>query len=300
MDPSGQTASTSDRSSATANDALKRGWSARVSWCVVVSAALHAVVFTASPSWRARVPDLAGLYPETPLTITPIGVAGGGARGGAIRTAEPDPETPVAEMGTGSPGDVDGPTLPSLQESWARIAEGGGLTPTVVVPEEETPSAREREASTDPADSPEAAPDVGGTAELSTTSEAEALAFERLATMRPELALPDLSLWVLLRNPREVDDFMRMTYQRGELDARQSGLVSVVLWIDEQGTVGWADIDQSSGRAEMDEVALELFREVVRFKPARDEHGPVSRSAIFWIGFPWIRLGDRSTAGGLR
>jgi TonB family protein len=63
--------------------------------------------------------------------------------------------------------------------------------------------------------------------------------------------------------------------------------VSVAVWIDERGAVRWAEIDQSSGRTEMDEAALELFREVALFRPARDEGVPVARSAIFWVRFPW-------------
>ena len=105
--------------------------------------------------------------------------------------------------------------------------------------------------------------------------------------MRPELVLSDLSAWVLLRNPTEVEMFIRRIYRRGELDRSANGTVSVALWIDKRGSVEWAEISRSSGRSDVDQVALALFSEVVAFRAARVGGVPVSRSVIFSVRFPW-------------
>jgi TonB family protein len=93
--------------------------------------------------------------------------------------------------------------------------------------------------------------------------------------------------WVLVRNPDEVDEFMSRVYSRGELEPQAKGSVDVTLWIDERGSVEWAEIAASSGRTDMDEIALALFNEVARFRPAREEGVSISRSVIFTVNFPW-------------
>ena len=65
------------------------------------------------------------------------------------------------------------------------------------------------------------------------------------------------------------------------------GLVDVAVWIDEYGSVEWAEISRSSGHQEMDEIALALFNEVASFRPARDQGVRVSMSVIFSVPFPW-------------
>jgi TonB family protein len=61
----------------------------------------------------------------------------------------------------------------------------------------------------------------------------------------------------------------------------------VTLWIDERGSVEWAEVSQSSGDRELDEFALSVFNEVAVFRPAREEGVRVSRSVSFALNFPW-------------
>ena len=72
-----------------------------------------------------------------------------------------------------------------------------------------------------------------------------------------------------------------------EEDPEASGLVDVAVWIDEWGSVEWAEISRSSGLQELDEIALALFNEVASFRPARDQGVRVSMSVIFSVPFPW-------------
>jgi TonB family protein len=110
---------------------------------------------------------------------------------------------------------------------------------------------------------------------------------DRLTALRPELSLSMPSFWVLIRNPIEVEQFIQRSYRSGDLGRGVDGSVSVALWIDEQGSVEWAEISQSSGRPDLDRVALALFSEIAQFRPARDEGVAVPRSVIFSVRFPW-------------
>jgi TonB family protein len=110
---------------------------------------------------------------------------------------------------------------------------------------------------------------------------------DRLAALRPELSLSMPSFWVLIRNPLDVEAYIQRSYRSGELARGADGSVSVALWIDENGSVEWAEVSQSSGRPELDRVALALFSEVALFRPARDEGVAVPRSVIFSVRFPW-------------
>ena len=96
-----------------------------------------------------------------------------------------------------------------------------------------------------------------------------------------------VSAGVMLQNPTEVEAFMARTYRLGRLDPEVAGRVSVTLWIDRRGSVEWAEITESSGRPDLDELALALFNEVVAFRPARDNGVSVSRSVVFAVNFPW-------------
>ncbi len=80
---------------------------------------------------------------------------------------------------------------------------------------------------------------------------------------------------------------MRESFTRQELSPGVSGSVSVVLFIDEKGSVEWAEISQSSGISGVDDIFLTLFNEVVAFRPARNQGVLVPRSAIFSVRFPW-------------
>ena len=122
------------------------------------------------------------------------------------------------------------------------------------------------------------------TEDLALLLETSPLDLSRLSAVRPQIVLPGTSAWILIRNPAEVDRYMN--YANGE-NPEVEGLVDVAVWIDEWGSVEWAEISRSSGRQEMDEIALALFNEVASFRPARDRGVRVSLSAIFSVPFPW-------------
>jgi TonB family protein len=113
------------------------------------------------------------------------------------------------------------------------------------------------------------------------------LSLERLAALRPELALsvayPD---WPLLRNPATVVRYILGEY--AELRATApAGAVSVAMWIDERGEVGWTEIYESSGETALDNLALTVFRDVVEFRPARRQGTAVPMSVVIGIRFPF-------------
>ena len=127
--------------------------------------------------------------------------------------------------------------------------------------------------------------DDSTTADLARLMEANLMDLSRLSGLRPQVVLPGTSAWILIRNPAEVDRFMNAIAD-GE-GSEVEGLVDVAVWIDEWGSVEWAEISRSSGREDMDEVALALFTDVASFRPARDRGIRVSLSAIFSVPFPW-------------
>ena len=111
------------------------------------------------------------------------------------------------------------------------------------------------------------------------------LALERLAGFSPEVALEATSSWVLIRNPREVEAFMGRHSIERVSSLGTEGAVAVALWIDTRGSVEWAEVIQSSGRADLDQLALELFNDIVRFRPARLAGVLMPMSAIFSVNF---------------
>ena len=121
--------------------------------------------------------------------------------------------------------------------------------------------------------------------DLALLLETSPLDLSRLSAVRPQIVLPGTSAWILIRNPEEVDQFMNGNFYR--LDSEVQRLVNVAVWIDEWGSVEWAEISKSSGLGEIDEIALALFNEVATFRPARDRGVRVSMSAIFSVPFPW-------------
>jgi TonB family protein len=120
-----------------------------------------------------------------------------------------------------------------------------------------------------------------------TLEELSALDLARLSAIRPEVALEASSNWVLVRNPVQVRDFiLRHPSNSGERIPGR-GAVSVAIWVSAAGSVEWAEIITSSGKPEWDDLALELFSDVVMFRPARLEGVPMPMSAIFTVDFPW-------------
>jgi TonB family protein len=277
--------------SPSANERLKDQWGAWVAWSTVVAVALHAAAF-ALTTWEVLHPtrDPALVEGTSLVLLPPVAevASAGGAPAPALPTVLEDgddselPE-PAPDDGTGTDAD-----LGDLREEWnRRLGDRRNLVPTIAEPvseAEETVPANESVVTEDD-------PDIGGEAtmltELSHLPETDSLDLGRLSELRPELALMTPSAWVLIRNPLEVEAYLRRSYTWGRVDPSAEGSVSVTLWIDERGSVEWAEISKSSGRPDLDEIALALFNEVAVFRPAREEGVRVSRSVSFALNFPW-------------
>jgi TonB family protein len=175
----------------------------------------------------------------------------------------------------------------------ATLERLASLTPSVIgpVPEPaaESPDSADAGDGTDPrasdGEDPEGLRIREGTSDLTyeRLSNEELLELERLSALRPELALLSPSSWLMVQNPTEVGAFMRDRFRSPAPDEKPQGYLSVSVWIDERGSVEWAEINRSSGRPELDASALELFQRVVAFRPARNEGLRVPVAAIFWL-----------------
>ena len=110
----------------------------------------------------------------------------------------------------------------------------------------------------------------------------------RLSAVRPELVLAAPSAWVLLRNPREVEQFLLRSYRRGVIDRADAGSVSVALWIDNRGAVR-VGRDQRVERTVPASIASRSNSSPTLRPSVR--HGKrgvtVPRSVIFSLRFPW-------------
>jgi len=168
-----------------------------------------------------------------------------------------------------------------------RLLGRGGPVPMLVEPEAASapPDLGDDSADTPEGDGVRVTVEDHTIADLASRLETSTLDLSRLSGVRPELVLPGISVWLLLRNPEAVEEFMRVSAYRGTATAQ--GLVGVTVWIDEWGSVEWSEITRSSGRPELDETALALFNEIASFRPAQDQGVRVSMSVIFTVAFPW-------------
>ena len=258
--------------------------------------AIHAAAFAFWPSW-----DTLDLQVESDLELLDVEVAwisfyevpsSGGGGGGVTASLALLEEPDSLPVGVDAETSIGGSALAGVAFSGGlreRLLGRGGPVPTIVEPDA---ASAPPDLGDDSANTPEEEGDgVRVTvedhtiADLANRLETSTLDLERLTGVRPELVLPGATLWLLVRNPEEVERFMRVSAYRGNSEAE--GLVGVTVWIDEQGSVEWSEITRSSGRPELDETALALFNEVVSFRPARDQGVRVSMSVIFTVAFPW-------------
>jgi len=261
-----------------ANDRFKSRWNDHLAWSTMIAVALHTAVIVLWPSWEALVnPEDEGMGRQ-PLAFISLSMPAGIAGDLGASLVEEDEGEGAPDAGEGS--ELSAWEAAGLSDAVRQLLRGPMPAPTIAEIEPESGEDPTTEGNTTR---------IGGgdalTAELEELPEADSLNLDFLASLRPELALLDPSSWVLVRNPSEVGSFMRRTGDR--LRAPESAAASVAIWIDERGSVEWAEINQSSGRSELDEVALQLFNEVVAFHPARDQGVRVPISAIFWVNFPW-------------
>lgn len=283
-----------DPATGSANKAWKAQNGNRLAWSTMFAVAAHAAVFAFWPGWDA--PDLPldsdlELLGTAWIALYAVPSSGGGG-GMAVPSlavlADPD-SLPAEEVGAGAIVGGSELGLSSLPERLReRLAGRNGPVPTIV---EFGPATGPPGIADDPADTREpeeedapifADPTPEDVAILLETSPMD---LSRLSSVRPQIVLPGTSAWILIRNPAEVDRFMDGAPTG--LNSETEGLVNVAVWIDEWGSVEWAEISRSSGRQEMDEIALALFNEIASFRPARDQGVRVSMSAIFSVPFPW-------------
>ena len=263
----------------------------RMAWSTVAAVGVHVVAFVVALNWVIPPPQFeAELEPLDMawISLFQAPASGLGASPGAPPVAVVADST-ASDPDVGEGGDsgyVDEADLAQLLR--LRLLRRGVPEPTIVEPE---PEAEAESARADDADGtgPQS-PRIGGdasTAALAGLPEATSLDLARLSSLRPDIALAGASAWVLVLNAGEVLRFMRESFGRESLGPGVRDAVSVVLFIDERGSVEWAEISESSGMGNVDDIVLQLFNEIVAFRPARNDGVPVPRSAIFTIPLPW-------------
>ena len=285
-------------------------WYTRMSWSMLVAGAAHGALFGLWPISQAAVAVVQPPVAMTdPVWITPYEAGGSTALGddaitvsgpilppaveGEGMVTAPGVPEPIVVAGPGASERGEGAGAEDLADLLWRTAGGPSVTGgTSDLAGLEFQSLTEdgdsllnelsgNSRNANPGAGDPTATDGRALDELSALD----LALERLAGFSPEVALEATSNWVLIRNPREVEAFMgRHSIERvSSLGAE--GAVAVALWIDQRGSVQWAEVIQSSGRADLDELALELFNDVVHFRPARLAGVLMPMSAIFSVNF---------------
>lgn len=279
----------------TAQERFRAGDRRRFYGSVLVSLGIHVLLFLAWPeltpaafeTGRAGGASPLELYSLAPVhprgeVLTAVTLVAEEGPSAAVGTGgEPDDASGHAAAGNG--GDAD-PRSRALE----RIA---AVSPGVVERRTEPPPDPRSEPpndgeGTDP--DPREGRDVRLPAVPSDLeerlSDEELLRLERLTSLQPELAFGSTSSWLVVQNPHAVREFIRRRFPAAT-EAGGHGSLSVSLWIDEGGSVEWAEINRSSGRPDLDQSALELFEEVVAFGPARQRRLEVPTAAIFWLSW---------------
>lgn len=276
-----------------ANDRFKDRWDHRVAWSTVCAVAFHGIVIGFG-GFRHADDTIRRSPAQGQMVVLPSTLGeGSGLEGMATPVALPEEDSPdvPAEPDGGMSGREEGGAgdREDARDLWAAAAERlgrGGLFRAEVV-EMDDPGEERGEIEGDSL----TVQGLDSLDVLAGLSEGDSLDvqldLDRLTEIRPELAVMIPSMWILLRNPAEVESYLRRSYGRWSLDPDEPGSVTVTVWIDDRGSVEWAEVSRSSGRRNLDEAALELFNEVVAFRPARHEGVPVSGSATFALLFPW-------------
>ena len=304
----------------TANEAWKAQWNDCLAWSTMLAVAAHAAAFAFSPGW-----DPLDVWVERDLELLGTGTSWvsfdavpSSDRGGATAVASGAPvqfqEPDSLPAGVDAGARIGGPELATLAFSGGlreRLRGRSGPIPTIVEPDRGLDRESDRELALPPAspalddDPPDALePDTHeedhhgegirvivespNLADPAFRLETSTLNLSRMAGITPELFMPGTSAWLLIRNPADVEEYMKIVgYEQYMQGTAAQGLVNVAVWIDDRGSVGWSEVSKSSGRVDMDEAALALFSDIASFRPARDQGVRVSMSVIFSVEFPW-------------
>ena len=269
----------------------------RLRWSVGLSIAVHALFALAWPGATLPVPEEeARSAGSSALELVALGTVRPPGEGLVAVSVRPDADAPASEggeeaseeRGGGAEGDPAGrdprtEALERMASVSAAVLQRRPEAPSEPVPTEEEVDAEDDRRS-------DGAEREGDDLEIRTAaseleerlSEEELVDLERLSSLRPELAVVSLSNWLVVRNPSEVRRFLEERFHAGSRDEPR-GTLSVSVWIDDDGSVEWAEINRSSGRPELDASAIELFEEVIAFGPARERGSDVPTAAIYWL-----------------
>lgn len=268
-----------------ANDLFKARWRGRLRWATIGAAAIHAALFAGLAHWEWTKLEAGSAPRGSTLRVIRIGSGPPAVPAPVTAREDPEPNSRAPESdGDARTAGADGAERPRL--ALEELRSGAFPRPTVVVPAPEQQDRRPLVVAERTSD--RAGPRVGGEATLGTNGEpGDSLGLYRLSTLRPELAFAAPGSWILVRNPAAVRRFLNERFGRAAPGSSPVGWLSVAIWVDDGGSVEWAEIHRSSGIAQVDAAALELFREVVSFRPARERGVPVSIAAIFQLRYPW-------------
>lgn len=86
----------------------------------------------------------------------------------------------------------------------------------------------------------------------------------------------------VLRNREEFARALQRRYPEMLRNAGIGGTVNLAMQLDERGVVEHVEVHASSGYAQLDEVAVQLVREIARFSPALNRDIPIA----VWISLP--------------
>jgi len=90
-------------------------------------------------------------------------------------------------------------------------------------------------------------------------------------------------VWPTIRNPNVLTRFLSSRYN--PIRPAVEGFVSIAMWIDDRGIVGWTEVRESSGSEELDLIALSAFNDVVAFSPARSKGSAVPVTVVISVPF---------------
>jgi len=274
---------------ATKNDRFKSGSASRLLLAALVSVAVHVLIFIVAPSWSGQriARELGAEFLRLePLILVDEAYGSEDAGSGSLEfTVQPDPELPGTDPA--GVGDVPPRGLTGTEERLRGRLLGDPVAAALLAEPEMAPDGGEESAASESNAGPSMR-DVGTGAALPDWLTVSSLELDRLTAVRPEIVVVAPSAWLLIRNPVEIDQYMRGVRAAGELDPGFEGWVQVAIWIDERGSVDWAEVSRSSGDDAVDRLALDLFADVVSFRPARERGVPVPVSVIFQLNFPFF------------
>jgi TonB family protein len=259
---------------------------------VLASVLVHFAIFVAWPEGRSPTEVRGGLEGSGYLEVVTLASDDASVSAGIAPSLTDGPEE-VDETGTedenteaGAPDDAPAGWEHLPTNLWRLAGLQAELADTIREQEERSGSAEQ--GSSDAASETVESDSLrirlqAAELDLQRLSEEERLSLERLSSYRPQVVLSSPSSWLVVRNPEEVGAFMDAHFGTVRAAAGDGGLIGVAIWVDELGSVEWADIVRSSGDPRVDESALEMFRNVVAFRPARENSARVSVAAIYWL-----------------